>query len=157
MAQDKQLSRIEAKLDALLEENGLDPSEYGGTQEKQAAAPARELTPAQQQAIDNAPKVTPAVDRRDTLPSSGRHNIAANAPANVAPPAPSESKPTTPTMPAGDDSGFAELGLTADQESALREAGYTDRAALQAATDDDLVAVPTIGKATVTNLRAKLK
>lgn len=56
MSQEKQLARLEAKLDALLKGNGLDPADFGGTGGKTAAKPPTPLTPAQQQAIDNAPK-----------------------------------------------------------------------------------------------------
>lgn len=60
MSMDKNLRRLEAKLDALLEDAGLDPAEFGETQEgKEAARPPRELTAAEQQAVDNAP-ATPA-------------------------------------------------------------------------------------------------
>lgn len=52
---------------------------------------------------------------------------------------------------------LAGLGLTAEQENALTEAGFADRARLGAASDDDLLAIPTIGKATVENLRKALK
>jgi Spy/CpxP family protein refolding chaperone len=51
---------------------------------------------------------------------------------------------------------FTELGLTPEQEKALIDAGYADRKALADATDDDLIAVSTIGKATVANLRKAL-
>lgn len=57
MPQDKMLNRMEAKLDALLDKAGLDPDDY------QTQSPhgyggrvARELTPQEQEAIDNAPK-----------------------------------------------------------------------------------------------------
>jgi len=53
-------------------------------------------------------------------------------------------------------SSLAGLGLTAEQQRALTAAGYADRDALTAATDDDLIAVTTIGKATVESLRAAL-
>lgn len=56
MAQDKQLSRIEAKLDALLEESGVDPADFGESGGKAPARQPRQLTAAEQQAIDNAPK-----------------------------------------------------------------------------------------------------
>lgn len=48
------------------------------------------------------------------------------------------------------------LGLTAEQQKTLTEAGLGDRAKLAAATDDDLIAIPTIGQATVENLRRAL-
>lgn len=52
--------------------------------------------------------------------------------------------------------GLAGLGLTAEQIQALTEAGFGDRQALAAASDDDLDAVPGIGKATIANLRKAL-
>lgn len=51
---------------------------------------------------------------------------------------------------------LAGLGLTAEQEEALTAAGFADRASLTAASDDDLIAVSTIGKATVETLRKAL-
>lgn len=154
MAQDKQLARIEAKLDALLEAQEIDPAYFGGQPEKTAARPTRELTAAEQQAIANAPKVTPAVERNantlaGTAPAAG--NPLAGANADDAPPTPNVPSPDAPT------SALADLGLTTEQEAALRDAGYADRAALAAATDDELIAIPTIGKATVASVRAKLK
>lgn len=155
MAVDKVLLRIEAKIDALLEEQGLDPAEFGGgTPAKRVAPPAPKLTPQQREAIANAPGVTPAVHRNE------------NVPAGVAPPAPTSTLETGAPPTADAETGgepnaevdeLADLGLTAEQQAALIAAGYVDRAALVAATDDDLIAVTTIGKATVTNLRAKLK
>lgn len=56
MAQDKQLSRIEEKLNALLEKQGIAVADYEQSAAKAASRPPRELTPAEQQAIDNAPK-----------------------------------------------------------------------------------------------------
>lgn len=61
-----------------------------------------------------------------------------------------------PAAPAPDDDPFAGLELTAEQQQALRDAGVADRAALHAATDDELIAITTIGKATVKHLRAAL-
>jgi hypothetical protein len=62
---------------------------------------------------------------------------------------------TPPTKTQG-DSPFTGLGLTPEQEKALVDAGYADRKALADATDDDLIAVSTIGKATMANLRKAL-
>lgn len=56
MALDKQLARLEAKLDAILEKAGLDPADFTKATGKTGAKPPRELTPAQQEAINNAPK-----------------------------------------------------------------------------------------------------
>lgn len=60
MAQDKQLARLEAKLDALLEKSGLDPEDFGPSGGKTPPRQAAKLTAAQQQAIDNAPKYVEA-------------------------------------------------------------------------------------------------
>lgn len=56
MALDKRYREINRKLDLLLEKAGIDPNE--GATETPAPQP-RELTAAEQQAIDNAPKPTP--------------------------------------------------------------------------------------------------
>lgn len=165
MAVDKVLLRIEAKLDAILQRAGLDPAEFGGTQEKAQSRPPRELTAAEQEAIDNAPKHIPAVDRNANTPAPAAAASTASVAGSVGPAwAAGESErvaPPAPAVPAdvqvNPPVGLVDLGLTADQEAELREAGYGDRAALIAATDDDLLAVPTIGTATVKNLRAKLK
>lgn len=61
MAQDKQLNRIEAKLDALLQKNKIDPAEFGGVVGKTPSVPAV-LTAEQKQAIANAPLHRPARD-----------------------------------------------------------------------------------------------
>lgn len=79
---DKNLQRIEAKLDALLKEHSIKPEDV-----KVAAPAARApapLTPQQQAAIDNAPK-TP----------TGSSGPAANAPRVEA----STNAPVTPTPP----------------------------------------------------------
>lgn len=55
------------------------------------------------------------------------------------------------------ESPLAGLGLTADQQAALLAAGYANTDALRAASDDELVALPTIGKATVVKLRERLE
>lgn len=68
MSMDKNLARIEAKLDALLEENGLKPEDYAAPVTTGARAP-RELTAAEQQAIDNAPK-TPVGAQGPTNPAA---------------------------------------------------------------------------------------
>lgn len=120
MAQDKQLARIEAKLDALLEEQGLDPQEFQQPQVGAVSRAQRERTPQEQQAIDNAPQVTPAV------------NAKANAPANAAPPAPAipqdaVGKVTVETkQPSGESSTRT---LSADQARAQQDD--------QARTQDD--------------------
>lgn len=85
---DKSLTRIEAKLDALLEKQGIKPADFAET--KTAAAPApRELTELEQQAIDNAPK-TPVAEPPATR---GPRVTATNAPDT------SSSVPTTPVVP----------------------------------------------------------
>ena len=76
MSTEKWVARLEAKIDALLEESGLDPTEFDQPLVGAVARARRERTPQEQQAIANAPQVTPAV------------NAKANAPANAAPPAP---------------------------------------------------------------------
>lgn len=53
-------------------------------------------------------------------------------------------------------SPLAGLGLSAEQEAALTAAGLPDRDALAAASDDDLITIPTIGEATVAQLRKAL-
>lgn len=58
MAQDKQLNRIEAKLDALLDAAGIELTD--DMLVGQASPKPRELTDAQKQAIANAPKHIPA-------------------------------------------------------------------------------------------------
>ena len=68
--------------------------------------------------------------------------------------APAGKKQTPPTQTTPQP--LAGLSLTAEQQAALVAAGYGDRDALAAATDDDLIAVTTIGKATVESLRAAL-
>lgn len=55
MAQDKQLTRIEDKLDALLKKARIDPEDFGAAAGKTATKPT-ELTQAQKDAIANAPK-----------------------------------------------------------------------------------------------------
>lgn len=65
------------------------------------------------------------------------------------------SKPSKPTPPTAAEP-LPGLNLTAEQQAALVDAGYADREALAASTDDDLIAVTTIGKATVENLRAAM-
>lgn len=62
------------------------------------------------------------------------------------------------TPPPGGTQGqpLAGLSLTAEQQQALTAAGYGDRVKLHLATDDDLIAIPTIGKATVEALRKAL-
>jgi hypothetical protein len=61
----KQFQRIEKKLDALLEEAGLDPREFSAS-----ANPAqqRKLSAAEQEAIDNAPATPIASDIPDEKP-----------------------------------------------------------------------------------------
>lgn len=59
MAMDKQFRRLEAKIDALLKKNGVDPAQF--TEQAQAARPSRELSAAEQQAIDNAPKAEASI------------------------------------------------------------------------------------------------
>lgn len=75
MATDKWVARLEAKLDALLEKNGLKPADYEDMATSPSPAP-RKLTEAEQQAIDNAPKA------EATIPPQGRgaRMTAENAP-----------------------------------------------------------------------------
>lgn len=56
MAQDKLLRRLEAKIDALLKERGIHASDIDWGPETSTTRPERELTPQEQDAIDNAPK-----------------------------------------------------------------------------------------------------
>lgn len=74
---DKALARIEAKLDALLKEHNIKPDEVTA-----AATPApraaRQLTAAEQQAIDNAPK-TP-IGANGPADAAPRTDAATNAP-----------------------------------------------------------------------------
>lgn len=94
MAVDKVLQRIEAKLDALLAANDIDPLEYPAA--KAAARPPRELTPAQQQAIDNAPKHIEAVRTTGQPPAPG---------APVTPPAPPKGEEEPDPDDDDDDDG----------------------------------------------------
>jgi hypothetical protein len=81
MAMDKALKRIEAKLDALLTRSGMTEKEIGEIVDSRMVnmldrvAEPRKLTPAEQQAIDNAPKPTPVVG-----PGRGPRVTATNAP-----------------------------------------------------------------------------
>lgn len=77
MSQDKQLSRIEEKLNALLEKQGIAVAGYEQSAAKAASRAPRELTLAQQQAIDNAPKHIEAK-------VMGANPPAGNAPAQAA-------------------------------------------------------------------------
>jgi len=83
MAQDKQLSRIEAKLDALLDAAGIELTD--DMLVGQAPPKSRELTPAEKQAIANAPKHIPA--KGPGL--AQRTHPVTNAPVTPTPPAPS--------------------------------------------------------------------
>jgi hypothetical protein len=74
MAMDKAFRRIEAKIDALLKERGIHARDIDWGPETPARAP-RELTAAEQQAIDNAPKPTPVAG-----PPRGPRVTAQNAP-----------------------------------------------------------------------------
>lgn len=96
MAQDKLLLRLEAKLDALLKQAGIDPDSIEGTPIRVPIT--RKLTPAEQQAIDNAPKPTPAQPVQN-----GPRTDANNAPVVNVPPA----KPAEP-IPGYDDLNVAE-------------------------------------------------
>lgn len=95
MAQDKQFMRLEKKIDALLEANGIDPSDYGDGVIKAATRP-RELTLAQQQAIDNAPKHIEAVRTTGQPPAPG---------APVTPPAPPKGEEEPDPDDDDDDDG----------------------------------------------------
>lgn len=65
MAMDKLYRRLEAKIDALLEKNGLKPADFN---DAPAPARTRELTAAEQQAIDNAPKAEASVPPQEQGP-----------------------------------------------------------------------------------------
>lgn len=75
MAADKQLRRLERKIDALLEASNVDPTEFE-QDDTPNRGQARKLTAAEQQAIDNAPKA------EATLPpeTAGPRVTAQNAP-----------------------------------------------------------------------------
>lgn len=77
MPQSKELARIEAKIDALLDKAGIKPDEVVDPMATGARAP-RKLTAADQQAIDNAP-ATPAVEL-DKTNRPPRVDAATNAP-----------------------------------------------------------------------------
>jgi len=66
MAMDKQFRRIEAKLDALLEKAGLKPEDFADVPRTPRAP--RELTPQEQEAIDNAPKAEASAPDTDDAP-----------------------------------------------------------------------------------------
>lgn len=61
MATEKWVALLNAKLDALLKAQGIDMKQFDEAAAMQTAAPARELTPQEQQAIDNAPKAEATV------------------------------------------------------------------------------------------------
>lgn len=71
----KELARIEAKLDALLEKSGLKPDEIVEPMST-ASRPAHKLTKQEQQAIDNAPATPVAAPPA----SKGPRVTATNAP-----------------------------------------------------------------------------
>lgn len=83
---DKQLSRMEAKLDALLDKAGIKASEFEAT--ATTTAQPRKLTPAEQQAIDNAPK-TPIGATPPAV--TGARTDANNAPVTPTPPVPPDA------------------------------------------------------------------
>lgn len=70
----KELRRIEAKLDALLKKNNIKPEDVEVTKQSAAQA-APKLSAAEQQAIDNAPKPTPP-----PVAAQGPRVTATNAP-----------------------------------------------------------------------------
>lgn len=67
-----------------------------------------------------------------------------------------QAAPVTQQTPPVQIRGLDGLGLTPEQQKVLVDAGYDDREALAAASDATLLALPTIGKATVKNLRKAL-
>ncbi len=71
MAQDKQFRRIEAKLDALLEKQGIDVASFD-TQQQQPARQERKLSPQEQDALNNAP--LPKPDLRG-IPNDAEGNV----------------------------------------------------------------------------------
>lgn len=91
MAQDKAFRRIEAKLDALLEAQGIDPDEIdttGDVADRAAARQERKLTPQEQDAINNAP--TPKPDLRNVDPAKTEADLMQEA-GNVPPAPPAET------------------------------------------------------------------
>lgn len=76
MAQDKVLSRLEAKIDALLDKAGIDRAQFEASGLAYGARSERALTPQEQEAIDNAP------DAPATVPpaEAGPRVTAQNAP-----------------------------------------------------------------------------
>lgn len=78
MAQDKLYSRLEAKIDALLEKSGLKPADFSNVARPQAQA--RKLTAAEQDAIDNAPKAEATIPPQE----KGPRVTALNAPVTPA-------------------------------------------------------------------------
>lgn len=91
MSQDKVLLRMEQKLDALLQESGLDPADFGEAGGKAPPRPTPTLTPAQQEAIDNAPK---HIEARPIDPNA----VPATPPAQ--PPIPPATPPPAPAVTA---------------------------------------------------------
>lgn len=112
MAQDKQLSRIEAKLDALLEKGGLKPTDYAAPVTT-SARPPRPLTAVEQQAIDNAPKTPTGANGPADQP---RVDQATNAPSTPTPPAtPPAMPPSTPPAASNGEPFAGYNSLSADQ------------------------------------------
>lgn len=94
MAMDKNLSRIEAKLDAVLRALKVKPEDVEAAKTA-PAAPPRVLTAAEQQAIDNAPKPTPVVGPRGSTPPPPATPPPTPPPAPSLPRQPSRSKDDT--------------------------------------------------------------
>lgn len=69
MAQDKQFSRIEKKIDALLEKQGIDVASFDTQQQTKQA---RKLSPQEQDALNNAP--LPKPDLRG-IPDDAEGNV----------------------------------------------------------------------------------
>jgi hypothetical protein len=71
-------SRLEAKLDALLEKSGIDLAQF----DAQPTREARELTPQEQDAINNAPKVTvvPDVVRGPRVTAQNAPDVSSSVP-----------------------------------------------------------------------------
>jgi DNA-directed RNA polymerase alpha subunit len=128
MARNKREQQILHDLQLIKDHLGI--QEDTEMQEQERSNPVEGLTDAERDAIERAPDPKP--DLRG-LPESDN-----------------------PQEDTGTQGELDELGLTADQSQALRDAGYRDRASLRAASDEELQAVPGVGRATVRNLRDKL-
>lgn len=77
MAADKQMRRLERKIDALLEHAKIDLAQFETGES--APRPPRELTPQEQEAIDNAPKAEATIPPQEHGPRVTEQNAPSTA------------------------------------------------------------------------------